>query len=242
MSEPPLCNTYQKLARLTMQMGCTVALCLWLCFIQSAHAENTNRIVKWKDDKGVTHYGDRVPPQYSNRENSIINRQGVTVKHNKPINDQEQALDLAKLEQDKKDKALLGAFTNANEIDLARDRNIQLDLITLENLNQEKINNQKQLTENQKLADGFTKRKKPIPDDLNADISRNQAEIGKIDQRINERKQMIENTRKRFDEDKKRYLSLRNQSPTVIPESAGVSSATERPANNSVRPPIKSKP
>ena len=242
MSEPPLCNTYQKLARLTMQAGCTVALCLWLCFIQSAHAENKNRIVKWKDDKGVTHYGDRIPPQYSNRENSIINRQGVTVKHNKPISDQEQALDLAKLEQDKKDKALLGAFTNANEIDLARDRNIQLDLITLENLNQEKINNQKQLTENQKLADGFTKRKKPIPDDLNTDISKNQAEIGKIDQRINERKQIIENTRKRFDEDKKRYLTLKNQSPIVTPEPLGATSTTERPAINTASPSAKIKP
>lgn len=192
-------------------------LCLWLGFIQSADAENTNRIVKWKDEKGTTHYGDRVPPQYSNRESSIINRQGITVKRNKPINDQDQALDLAKLEQDKKDKALLGAFTNANEIDLARDRNIQLDLITLENLNQEKIANQKQLAANQKLADSLNKMKKPIPGGLGADISKNQLEIDKINQRISNRKQIIENTRNRFDADKKRYLSLKHQNEGVAP-------------------------
>ncbi len=225
-----------------MQAGAAVALCLALCFTLSAHADDTNRIVKWKDDKGVTHYGDRIPPQYSNRENSVINRQGVTVKHNKPINYQEQASDLAKLEQDKKDKALLGAFTNANEIDLARDRNIQLDLIALENLNQEKTNNQKQLTENKRLADNFTKRKKPIPNDLNSDISKNQEEIGKIDQRISERNQVIENTRKRFDEDKKRYLTLKNQNPTATPEPAGTTGAVEKPAISNAGQPIKSKP
>lgn len=242
ITKRPLYITFNKLTCLHIQAGSAVALCLALCFTLSAHAEDTNRIVKWKDDKGVTHYGDRIPPQYSNRENSVINRQGVTVKHNKPINYQEQALDLAKSEQDKKDKALLGAFTNANEIDLARDRNIQLDLIALENLNQEKTNNQKQLTENKRLADSFTKRKKPIPNDLNSDISKNQEEVSKIDQRINERNQVIENTRKRFDEDKKRYLSLKNQSPAVTPEPAGVTSTTERPAINTANPSIKSKP
>lgn len=217
MIEPPLCIAYPKPVNLTVQAWGLFALCLWLSFIQSTHAENTNHIVKWKDEKGATHYGDRVPPQYSNRESSIINRQGITVKRNKPINDQEQALDLAKLEQDKKDKALLGAFTNANEIDLARDRNIQLDLITLENLNQEKIVNQKQLAANQKLADSLNKMKKPIPDGLGADISKNQLEIDKINQRISDRKQIIENTRNRFDADKKRYLSLKHQNEGVAP-------------------------
>jgi len=217
MIEPLLCIAYPRPANLTVPAWSLFVLCLWLGFIQSADAENTNRIVKWKDEKGTTHYGDRVPPQYSNRESSEINRQGITVKRNKPINDQDQALDLAKLEQDKKDKALLGAFTNANEIDLARDRNIQLDLITLENLNQEKIANQKQLAANQKLADSLNKMKKPIPGGLGADISKNQLEIDKINQRISNRKQIIENTRNRFDADKKRYLSLKHQNEGVAP-------------------------
>jgi hypothetical protein len=217
MIELPRCIAHHKLSNLGVQVWACFALCLWLSFIQSPHAEDKSRIVKWKDEKGATHYGDSVPPQYSDRESSIMNRQGITVKRNKPINDQEQALDLVKLEQDKKDKALLGAFTNADEIDLARDRNIQLDLIALENLNQEKISNQKQLAENQRLADSLVKRKAPIPDDLSVDISKNQAEVGKINQRISDRKQTIESTRKRFDADKKRYLSLKHQSEGLAP-------------------------
>jgi hypothetical protein len=197
---------------LLSQAGVALCVCLFLYHSFDARAEGDGRIVKWKDDKGVTHYGDRIPAQYSNRESSVINRQGVTVKHNRPINTQEQVEDNAKLEQGKKDKALLAAFTNAHEIDLARDRNIQLDLIAVENLQQERNNNQKLLSENKKLAASFTKSNKAIPEDLNADITRNIADIKKINQRIDERKQAIENTRRRFDDDKKRYLSLKHLS------------------------------
>ncbi|PKO45236.1 MAG: DUF4124 domain-containing protein [Betaproteobacteria bacterium HGW-Betaproteobacteria-22] len=187
------------------------------CMLQPALAEqnssrqNTGRIVKWKDEKGVTHYGDSVPPQYINRESSLMNRQGITVKRNKPADQAQDALDLAKIEQDKKDKALLGAFTHADEIDLARDRNLQFDMIALDNLEQEKSHLQQKLHASETRANDFTKRKKAIPEDLKADIVGNKAEIVKTDKLISERKLQIETTRKRFDDDKKRYILLRNQ-------------------------------
>lgn len=184
-----------------------------VCAVNMAYAEGSGRIVKWKDEKGVTHYGDTIPPQYANRENSVMSRQGTTVKRNKSSSYQDPAADLAKLEQEKKDKALLGAFTHADEIDLARDRNVQLDLISLENLQQEKQSHQKKLLANQALADDFVKRKKPVPADVGAGLVQNKAEMVKIDERISARKQAIEATRQRFDEDKQRYLALRNQTP-----------------------------
>lgn len=225
----------KTLSSLLTQAGWIFSLCLFLCYPQHTHAESNGRIVKWKDDKGVTHYGDRIPAQYSNRESSVINRQGVTIKHNKPISQQEEMEDISRLEQDRKDKALLGAFTNANEIDLARDRNIQLDSIALENLQQEKHNSQKQLSVNKDLAANLTKNKKPIPADLNADITKNMADIERLDQRIDERKQAIENTRKRFDDDKKRYLMLKRQSSAEIEKTQKVPTAADKPMSSTSR-------
>lgn len=239
MTQQPKYSASQKLNNPHLQLVCTLGLCTLLCFAFGAKAENASRIVKWKDEKGVTHYGDKIPPQYVNRENSVINKQGVTVKHNKPVNYQDQADDLAKLEQDKKDKALLGAFTNAEEIDLARDRNIQLDMIALDNLNQDKSNSLKRFTENKKLAEGFTKRKKPVPADLNAALSSNQEEMARIDQRINERKQIIEKTRKRFDEDKKRYLELKGPATT---QPTTIQTAPEASPTSTSQTPIKPTP
>src|SRR5687767_9355934 len=34
---------------------------------------------KWVDEKGVTHYGDSVPSEYSQREQRILNSQGLEV-------------------------------------------------------------------------------------------------------------------------------------------------------------------
>lgn len=222
------CLAIQKPTNLYLQITLTLGLFTLLCFAQLTHAESPTRIVKWKDENGMTHYGDKIPPQYANRENTVINKQGVTVERNKPTNSQTQALDLEKLEQNKKDKVLLGAYTNANEIDLARDRNLQPDLITLENLQQDKANGQKKLNKINSLADSYTKSKKPVPADVDTDIKINKAAIAKIDQQIGERQKAIENTRKRFDEDKKRYLLLKGQGNNTPTEAPG--------AVNSVKP------
>lgn len=176
---------------------------------QHAYAEGSG-IVKWKDDKGVTHYGDKIPPQYSNTENSVINKQGITVKRNKPITVQDEAISHAKIEQDKKDKALLNAFTDETEIDLARDRNLQLDQVTVDGLQLQKTNSLKRLDDNQKYAKNFTAKNKSVPADLAADIKNNQQEVAKIDQQIADRKASMEATRKRFEADKKRYIALKN--------------------------------
>jgi hypothetical protein len=184
---------------------------LFLLTTFSHQAHSASKIVKWKDDKGMTHYGDSIPAQYTNHESSEISKQGIIVKRNRPISMQEQEIDAAKLEQDKKDKALTSAFTNANEIDLARDRNLQLDLVAVEGLQLQKKNSLKRLAESQSYANNFIKKNKPIPADLSAEIKSNQALITNQEQQINERKASMEATRKRFDDDKIRFIALKNK-------------------------------
>ncbi len=186
-----------------------LSILILLTMTQHAHAEGSG-IVKWKDDKGVTHYGDKIPAQYSNTENSIMNKQGITVKRNKPVSVQDEAVSNAKIKQDKKDKALLSAFTDESEIDLARDRNLQLDQVTVEGLQLQRANSQKRLTDNQKYVNTFTVKKKPVPVDVAADFKKSQEEVAKIDIQIADRKTAMDATRKRFEEDKKRYIALKN--------------------------------
>lgn len=179
-----------------------------LVLFQQAYAEETKKMMKWKDEKGVTHYSDRIPAQYSNRENSVINRQGIIVKQNKPLSQQDQQLALEKQEQAKKDKALLGAFTSADEIDLARDRHLQTDQDILNNMVMQKNIAGIKLTDNQKMVASLTKQKKPLSAELLAEIKQNQADVSEYEQRINQHKQSMELTRNRYDADKARYLAI----------------------------------
>ena len=102
-------------------------------------------------------------------------------------------------------------FTNADEIDLTRDRNLEPDVIALKSLQQDRAASQKKLDKTNALAATFSKAKKPVPADISNEINANKAELAKIDQRISERQQAIDTIRKRFAEDKKRYLTLRGQ-------------------------------
>jgi hypothetical protein len=47
--------------------------------VTATAAEQGTTSYKWTDEKGVLHYGDRVPPEHSKRERSSLNEQGVEV-------------------------------------------------------------------------------------------------------------------------------------------------------------------
>jgi hypothetical protein len=93
------------------------------------------KLYKWVDDKGVTHYGEVIPPEYTNKSNALLSDQGRVIKKKEEIiikdqraNEEDEAKkridNEAKLEQSRKDKALQNTFSNEKEIDLARDRNL----------------------------------------------------------------------------------------------------------------------
>jgi len=88
---------------------------------------------KWVDEKGVTHYGDRVPPQYANPNNAQIGRTGVTTKSERspgaeakaPAAERNEAEAKRELEQRRQDNALLATYANEKEIDQARERELK---------------------------------------------------------------------------------------------------------------------
>jgi hypothetical protein len=56
-----------------------------------------------------------------------------------------------------------------------------------------------------------------IPKELKVDIASEQAQIHHIEEKITARNTTISETRKRFDEDKKRYLLLKHQPSKETP-------------------------
>jgi hypothetical protein len=40
----------------------------------------TGPLLKWTDENGRIHYGDRIPPKYAKQERKILNEQGIEVK------------------------------------------------------------------------------------------------------------------------------------------------------------------
>jgi len=182
-------------------------------------------ILKWVDEKGVTHYGDSIPPEYANRSNSVMDKSGRVVRSNEafkattqPTVDEEQQRLLA--EQQRHDSVLLASYTTEQEIDLAKERSTQMDESAIKGLEQRSAGVKERLAMYQKSAAGFESRKRPIPDDLKQDMAGANGELGRIEEQIVQKHKDIEETRVRFDRDKQRFHELKLQratKPTVVP-------------------------
>jgi hypothetical protein len=174
----------------------------------NAFAES-KKIVKWVDSKGVTQYGDKLPAQEAGRNNSEMNSQGMVLKQNNAANKQNEAVDQQKLEKERKDKILLASYTNAEEIDLARDRNLQMDLASMQALNQQKTTVTNRTARNNKTAESFKARKKPIPPYLAEELKLAETESTHIDKQLAQRKLSMEATKARYAEEKARFIALK---------------------------------
>jgi Domain of unknown function (DUF4124) len=177
-------------------------------------AADGKKIVKWVDSKGVTQYGDKMPASEAGRNNAEMNTQGMVVKKNVAADKSNEAIDQQKLEQDRKDKILLASYTNAEEIDLARERNLQMDKAGIQALTQQKVNVTSRTARNNKAADGFKARKKPVPAYLSDELKLSKLEIASIDKQLAQRKLSMEATRTRYSEEKARFVELK-QTTTI---------------------------
>ena len=81
---------------------------------------------RWTDDQGVVHYGDSVPPQYAQKERSVLNARGVEVRKLDAQKSPEQMAADARVQQDilkqkQHDAFLMNTYASAKDIEALRD-------------------------------------------------------------------------------------------------------------------------
>ena len=81
---------------------------------------------RWTDEQGVVHYGDRIPPQYAEKERTVLNAQGVEVRKLDAQKSAEQAAADAhaqqtQLRQKQHDAFLTTNYTSVKDIEAIRD-------------------------------------------------------------------------------------------------------------------------
>ena len=196
-----------------------------LLVLSGAAYADGKKIVKWVDSNGVTHYGDKLPAQEAGRNNSEMNNQGIVTKKNAVSDKKNDVIDQQKLEQERKEKILLASYTKPEEIDLARDRNLQLDQAALQALTQQKINIANRTTRNNKTAEAILARKKPIPPYLSDELKLARTESANIDKQLAQRKLSMEATRKHYAEEKVKFIALKYPDgvPNTTPKTADAS-------------------
>jgi hypothetical protein len=113
-------------------LGVLIALVGFAPAINAATTSSTDKSVtyRWVDEQGVVHYGDRIPPQYAQKERAVLNSQGVEVRRLDAQRSPEQiAADQRKQEgiarQKQHDSFLMTTYTSVSDIEALRD--VRLD-------------------------------------------------------------------------------------------------------------------
>ena len=214
---------------------------IWVLLLSALAASGTasadTKILKWVDKQGVTHYGDRPPSFEESKSNVEMNNRGQVVKRNDYTVKKTNEQDLQQGQQGRKDKILLASYTNASEIDLARDRNLEMNKAALTSLASQKENLAARIARNITTADGFKKRNKPLPANLDKEFKDTVAQSGLIDKQMAGRKLEMEQTHKNYSEDKARFLILKQPVATV--EAAPATATATAPAPAAESPPVE---
>jgi hypothetical protein len=179
------------------------------------------KIVCWKDKAGKTlGCGDKVPPEYQDNATKELNKRGVTVNASEPALTPEQkkalqadaerkaAENQVAAEQKRRDKALMDTFTTVNEIDLKRNRDIQLleSNIEAQQTNLKNANDRQADARNR--IEQYKKENKPVPVPIQDEYDRADASKIKIQAQIAQKKKDIVDLNLQYDDMKKRFAEL----------------------------------
>src|SRR5688572_9625547 len=187
------------------------------------HDSTAQKIVCWKDKSGMTvGCGDKVPPEYQDSATRELDKRGVTRKTTETAEEiakreaQERAQAAQKAEEVKKlaeqrrqDAALVNTFSNEKEIDLKRDRDLQVVDTQLTALRlSHKSASARQADAKSRMADA-AKSKDGKPDAAKDDMARADADMKKLEQDIAAKEKEKEDVRKKYSDMRERYIALR---------------------------------
>ncbi|MBA3562672.1 MAG: DUF4124 domain-containing protein [Gammaproteobacteria bacterium] len=108
--------------------------CLFLLAAAPAGAD----VYRWVDERGVVHYGDRIPPEAARRDRDILSKRGIALERLPAERTPEQRAAEARQRETEaerraereqhanRDRVLLSTYLSVAEIEMLRDRRLEL--------------------------------------------------------------------------------------------------------------------
>ena len=209
----------ERLPALSLLVG-AAAVATMLVTAPAVHAQ---KIICWKDKSGkVIGCGDRVPPEFQQNELKTLDSRGITretrvsAEEAARLREEEKKKAAAKAEEDRRlaeqrrqDAALVNTYTSAKEIDVRRDRELQVVDLQIQQLQAALKSATETHAVQQKRHAGFEKGGKPVPDAVKDDLARAAEEKARVEARIADRQKDKERISASYAQQKARYLELK---------------------------------
>jgi cytochrome b involved in lipid metabolism len=187
------------------------------------------KMYRWIDEEGNVRYSDQIPPDQVQHRRETLNKEAriIDILEKKKTAEQlalEKRLAALRQQQEEiiakqqaKDKVLLSTFRNVSDMELAlKGKTLALESQKrLLQANLDRLN--VQLQQDQKRAAQFERDGKPVPGDLQKDISKTQQQIEQAEGEITKHNEKTQLAIKEFEADIDRYQFL-TQSTTESTE------------------------
>ena len=194
-----------------------------LAGVATGAATNTQqKLYRWVDKNGQVHYGDSIPPEYAEQDRDVLNSRGLPVGHEEGIVTPEEASAKAAAEkaakdiqiQKQRDRTLLQVYQSVEEIEVLRDRRLELIEAQLTIQEQALANLRAKRAQLEKQAAHFQPRNKepdaqPLPAELALDLQRSGSDIVTQQQNLEKKSLERETIRANFGADSKRFKELK---------------------------------
>jgi hypothetical protein len=181
---------------------------------------------RWVDSSGRVHYSDTIPPQQAGMGHEELDTQGRVVKevertYRTPEEQRlaEEARRRAELERRKeldqlrRDRALLSSYTTEAEIDLVRDRALELEKLQINSLQAQMNDASEKLT----YANGEIKKRsgpgQTVPRSFLQIRDEAQNELARIGEMLRDRQGNLDAIRAKYEADKQRFRELKGMKP-----------------------------
>ena len=191
------------------------------------------RYFRYKTANGVTVINDVLPAESAAKGYSIINKDGVVIENVAPELTAQQVVakekrEKIRLDEAKKarqqadsDRLLLSTFATIEDIQLTRDRIIVQLNNTLESLQQNRIDQQKQLDKLHKDAANMERSLGTVSDTIKKNISGYEEKIAELENLILKASKRVETTKLEYQQQIERFVFLTGENPE--PKSATTS-------------------
>ena len=194
-----------------------------LAGVATGAATNTQqKLYRWVDKNGQVHYGDSIPPEYAEQDRDVYNSRGLPVGHEEGIVTPEEASAKAAVEkaakdiqiQKQRDRTLLQVYQSVEEIEVLRDRRLELIEAQLTIQEQALANLRAKRAQLEKQVAHFQPRNKepdaqPLPAELALDLQRSGSDIVTQQQNLEKKRLERETIRTNFGAEIKRFKELR---------------------------------
>jgi PAS domain-containing protein len=178
-------------------------------------------LLKWTDENGRIHYGDRIPPKYAKQGRKILNEQGIEVKtidaaktpeqlaEEKRLAEQREEQQRIAAKQASHDRMLLATFSTEDDIVMTRDGKIAaIDAVLRVTRGRIERTEQALETLTHRAAE-LERSGKPVPDSLHEEIRGARAQIQLSLDYIEGKRREQEAIREAFESDIRRFRELK---------------------------------